>query len=164
MGKEKKYLVNNSMFVFAVVYIVLLVAVSIALVTIERYGSAVVFALISLPFFLIAFRYGSVVKVGKDGVSLSFLGIKRRFISWKNMAEVDVIGSKVLNRNNTKKCGTLYLIFSPEKLDDEKRFDMMLKWPPKDKIYLKFTKDRLMDLQWFYSNPVEKYNIGMLDI
>ena len=104
-------------------------------------------------------------KVGPYEYDIPQCGVVLEFrATWNEIAEVDVIGSKVLNRNNTKKCGTLYLIFSPEKLDDDKRFDMMIKWPPKDKIYLKFTKDRLMDLQWFYSKPVEKYNIGMLDI
>ena len=164
MGKEKKFLVNNTMFVFAFCYIGFLILIAIVLLDMGRYLSSVVFALLSIPFCVILFRYGSVVKVDNGGISLSFLGIERKNLAWDEIVEVDVIGSRVLNRFNTKKCGTLYLVFSLEKLDDTKRFQMMLKWPPKDKIYMKFTKERLMDIQWYYVSPVEKYNIGMLDI
>ncbi len=164
MGKAKKYLVNNTMFVFALCYIGILIPIAIVLFDMGRYLSSVVFAVLSIPFCIILFRYGSMVRVGNEGVFLSFLGVERKSMSWDEIVEVDVIGSRVLNRFNTKKCGTLYLVFSLEKLDDTKRFQMMLKWPPKDKIYVKFTKERLMEIQWYYASPVEKYNIGMLDI
>ena len=164
MGKEKKYFVNGTLLVFALVYFVFLVAISFSLLSIGRVYSALVFALLSLPFLVVAFRYGSTVRIGKDGVELKFLWKRRRFIPWEEVREVLVAGTKVMNRGNTKKCGTLYLVFSPQEMDEEERFQTMLKWPPKDKIYLKFTKDRLMDLQWFYSSPVARYNVGMLDI
>ena len=164
MGKEKKYFVNDTLFAFGLIYFVFLTAIAMALLTIGRYFSAIVFALLGLPFLVVAFRYGSLVKVGKDGVELSFLWIKRRSFTWDEINEVLVAGTKVLNRGNEKKCGTLYMIFSKEQMEDEERFQTMLNWPPKDKIYVKFTKDRLMDIQWFYSAPIARYNVGMLDI
>lgn len=164
MEKDKSYLVNGVMLSFAFIYIALLLALGVTLIMIGRLGSALIFIILALPFFIVVHRYGSVVSIGKDGIKLSFLHHVYRHFTWEEIEEIDVAGVKVLNRLNPNKCGTIYFIFSKEALDDEKRFDMMLKWPPKDKIYLKFNKDKLMDLQWFYSKPVERYNIGMLDI
>ena len=58
----------------------------------------------------------------------------------------------------------MYFVFSPQTMDEDERFQTMLELPPKDKIYLKFTKDRLMDHLWFYSSLVARYNVGMVDI
>ncbi|MGN1164106.1 MAG: hypothetical protein ACI4S4_04770, partial [Candidatus Ornithospirochaeta sp.] len=149
MEKEKKYFVNGTLLLFALVYFAFLSAVSIALASIGRYFSAVVFGILALLFLAMGFRYGSVVRVGKGGVELKFLWMRRRFLLWSEVAEVLVAGTKVMNRGNTKKCGTLYMVFSPVEMDDDERFQTMLHWPPKDKIFLKFTKDRLMDIQWF---------------
>ena len=164
MGKEKKYFVNGTLLLFGLVYFIFLFAVSISLLSIGREFSALVFLLLALQFPAISCRYRSRVRIGKDGIELKFLFFRRRYLPWEEVKEVLVAGTRVMNRGNTKKCGTLYLIFSPKEMNDDERFQTMLKWPPKDKIYLKFTKDRLMDAQWFYSAPVSRYNIGMLDI
>ena len=71
MGKDKKYLANDTMFMFALLYFLFLIAISITLCTISRYISALVFLLISIPFLAIVFRYGSVVKVEKVFLSRS---------------------------------------------------------------------------------------------
>lgn len=162
-GKDSLYIVNGTMLCFALVYFIFLMTIGSTLFYMGRIVSAIVFILIAIPFLYLIYQYGSVVSISRSGISLRFLWIKRREISWEDVAELDVIGSKVLTRNK-KKCGTLYFIFSEEELDDAHRFDMMLNWPPKDKIYFKFTKERLLNIQWFYNRPVNKYNVGMLDI
>lgn len=163
-NNEKKYYVNESMALFAVVYALFLLAIAIATIYIKRYVSSLIFFLISLPFFFLIYRYGSRVYINDEGITLKFFKKEIRKMRWDEMREVSVCGQRVLNHNNKKKCGTLYIIFSKEKLDEEKRFDMMLKWPPKEKIYFKFSKEALFNIQLHYTAPVEKYNIGLLDI
>ena len=162
--EKKKYFVNNVMFIFGLSYFAVLAAVSIALFTIERPLSAAIFLAIALGFAFIVFRYGSVVEFGEDGVTLRFLGITRRSIRWKDLKDVCVCGTKVLNRMNKERTGTIYMIFSEKHIPENRLMDMMLRWPPKGKIYLKFTRDRFLALQMHWSKPVQKFNIGSLDI
>ena len=162
--ESRKHLVNNVMFILGLSYFLVLVAVSIALLTISRPVSALIFFLVSLPFLFLVFRYGSTVMIDDYGVSLKFLGIKRKQIRWKDLKDVCVCGTRVLNRMNRNKCGTLYMIFTDKHIPENKLLDMMLKWPPKGKIYMKFTKDRLLEVQMHWSRPVQKFNIGSLDI
>lgn len=161
---KTKYMVNSTLLLFSLVYVGFLLAIGISLFTIERPLSGVIFSLLSLPFLVMTFRYGSVVRFDDEKLELYFLFWKRREMKWSDVKEVTVAGSKVLNRNNPKKCGTIYMVFSSEEMDDEERFQMMFAWPPKDKIYIKFTKELLYSIQWHYSKPVARYNIGMLDI
>lgn len=162
--EKKKYFVNNVMFIFGLSYFVVLVAVAIALFTISRPGSAAIFLALALSFGFIGFRYGSTVEFGDDGVTLKFLGITRRSIRWKDLKDVCVCGTKVLNRMNKERTGTIYMIFSDKHIPENRLMDMMLRWPPKGKIYLKFTRDRFLSLQMHWSKPVQKFNIGSLDI
>jgi len=162
--ERKKYFVNNVMFIFGLSYFAVLAAVAIALFTIDRPVSAAIFLAIALGFGFIIFRYGSTVEFGEDGVTLRFLGITRRNVRWKDLKDVCVCGTKVLNRMNRERTGTIYMIFSDKHIPENKLMDMMLKWPPKGKIYLKFTRDRLLALQMHWSKPVQKFNIGSLDI
>ena len=160
----KKYRVNTAMFVLSIVYSVFLVTISVTLAVMARPLSAVIFFLIALPFFFLTYRYGSTVRITDEGISLCFLKKERMKMKWNEIGEITVCGQKIFNAGNKKKCGTLYIIISREKLDDDKRFNMMLKWPPRDRIYFRFSKEGLFNIQLHYTTPVEKYNIGMLDI
>jgi len=152
------------MFIFAAIYVVILVALSVTLFVIERPISAAVFLALAVPFALLVFRYGSTVSFTEEGVVLRFCGIERKKIRWKDLKDVCVCGARVMNRLNKERCGTIYFIFSEKHIPENKLFDMMLKWPPKGKIYLKFTKDRLLEIQMHWQKPVQKFNIGSLDI
>ncbi len=160
----KKYRVNSSLLAVGVGYSAFLVTIAVTLVIMSRPVSAVIFFLLSLPFFLLIYRYGSTVGITEEGISLSFLKKERMKMRWDEIGEIAVCGQKIFNSGNKKKCGTLYIIVSRERLDDSKRFDMMLKWPPKERIYFRFSKEGLFNIQLHYTTPIEKYNIGMLDI
>lgn len=160
----KKYRVNNGLFALGIVYSAFLLTIAVTLAVMKRPLSAVIFFLLSLPFFFLMYRYGSTVCITDEGISLSFLGKERMKMKWDEIGEIAVCGQKIFNAGNKKKTGTLYIIVSREKLDDERRFDMMLKWPPKERIYFRFSREGLFDIQLHYTTPVEKYNIGMLDI
>ncbi|GEM_PF-1628793 len=163
-SKESKYLVNANLFILGSVYAVFLIIIGISLLTISRFLSAFIFIALSIPFFIIVYRYGSYVVINKDGVFLKFLNFERRHFFWNDIKEINIIGSNILNRKNRKRCGTIYIIFSEKTRTEGQNVDMILKWPPKDEIYLKFSKEILLNIQQFYLYPVKKYNVGMLDI
>ena len=79
-------------------------------------------------------------------------------------AETGAAGSKILNKGNPNKTGTVYIYFSPTALDDNERFDMMLKWPPKDKLYLRYSEARLNFIKTGCGMDIVGYNIGKLKI
>lgn len=160
----KKYRVNSSLFALGIGYSAFLVTIAVTLVVMARPVSAIIFFLLSLPFFLLIYRYGSTVCITEEGISLSFLGKERKSMKWDEIGEIAVCGQKIFNAGNKKKTGTLYIIVSREQLDDGERFDMMLKWPPRERIYFRFSREGLFEIQLHYTTPVEKYNIGMLDI
>ena len=125
-----------------------------------RFLSALVFLAIALLFFKIALDAGAKISVGKDGVSRRLLGKTTHSFKWEEIAEPGAAGSKILNKGNPNKTGTVYIYFSPTALDDNERFDMMLKWPPKDKLYLRYSEARLNFIKTVCGMDIVGYNIG----
>lgn len=129
-----------------------------------RFLSALVFLAIALLFFKIALDAGAKISVGKDGVSRRLLGKTTHSFKWEEISETGAAGSKILNKGNPNKTGTVYIYFSPTALDDNERFDMMLKWPPKDKLYLRYSEARLNFIKTVCGMDIVGYNIGKLKI
>ena len=129
-----------------------------------RFLSALVFLAIALLFFKIALDAGAKISVGKDGVSRRLLGKTTHSFKWEEIAETGAAGSKILNKGNPNKTGTVYIYFSPTALDDNDRFDMMLRWPPKDKLYLRYSEARLNFIKTVCGMDIVGYNIGKLKI
>ena len=129
-----------------------------------RFLSALVFLAIALLFFKIALDAGAKISVGKDGVSRRLLGKTTHAFKWEEIAETGAAGSKILNKGNPNKTGTVYIYFSPMALDDNERFDMMLKWPPKDNLYLRYSEARLNFIKTVCGMDIVGYNIGKLKI
>ena len=123
-----------------------------------------VFLAIALLFFKIALDAGAKISVGKDGVSRRLFGKTTHSFKWEEIAETGAAGSKILNKGNPNKTGTVYIYFSPTALDDNERFDMMLRWPPKDKLYLRYSEARLNFIKTVCGMDIVGYNIGKLKI
>lgn len=165
MKKKENYLVNEGLLVFHLTYALFLLAVGITLFHIERLLAGVIFSVLSIPFIYLSFLNGSVVSITSDYIVLKFLGLERYKMKWTDIAEVDVMGLRLFNQGkDKKKCGSLYLVFSSKHMDDDMRFKLIMNWPPKNEIYLRFTKERLFYIQSYWIEPVQKYNVGMLDI
>lgn len=139
-------------------------ALAIALFQIGRPFSAGVFLLLLVPFAPIAAISGGRVAVDQDGVSLQILGVCVRRFRWEEIREVGVMGTKVFNRHAPERTGSVFLYFSREELDESQRFDMMLKWPPLDKIYFLFSLERFDQVQAYWGRPVAKTNIGNIPL
>ena len=58
-----------------------------------------------------------------------------------------------------KKTGDKYLYFSPEKLDADERFQMIVKWPPKDKLYAEYSERLLAYALAIWGKELETYNV-----
>ena len=129
-----------------------------------RFLSALVFLAIALLFFKIALDSGAKISVGNDGVSRRRFGKTTHSFKWHEIPETGAAGSKILNKGNPNKTGTVYIYFSPTALDDNDRFDMMLKWPPKDKLYLRYSEARLNFIKTVCGMDIVGYNIGKLKI
>lgn len=117
---------------------------------------------VAVLFAALFIRYGSALTINETGIALQFLWLQRRFVPWSEIREVGIIGENVFNRGKRKKTGTLYLYFSPEKLDDKARFTLGMEWPPRQMLYLRYTEDRLAQIQSYWSDEIALYNVGDL--
>ena len=159
---QKKYFVNPLEFTAALTTVVVSAVLACSLIFIGRPGSALLFIVIALLFLKVSLTAGAKVAIGPDGITRSVLGKTVLSFTWDEIAEVGVAGSRIFNKGNKEKSGTLYIYFSKTPMDDQERFQMMLKWPPKDKIYLEHDKYRMDFIQVLYGKTIQKYNAGRL--
>lgn len=117
---------------------------------------------------LLAFIYaaaaafnGATVRIDSDGVSRRILWFPAQACRWDEMKEVGVFGTKLFNRRNPSKTGTLYLYVSKQNMTDDQRFQMVLRWPPKQ-IYFAFHSADLELIRRFWPRDIVGYNVGDL--
>ena len=161
---EKKYFVNPIEFTAAISTVAAAAVIACSLLYIRRPVSALVFFAIALLFFKVSFTAGAIITINPNGITRSVLGKVRNTFTCVEISEVGVAGSRIFNKGNKEKSGTLYIYFSKTPMTDEERFQMMLKWPPKDKIYLEHDKYRMDFIQTMYGKKVQTYNTGSLKI
>lgn len=122
----------------------------------------VLFFAMGILYLAISTLNAMIVRWDAHGVSRNLFGRQIHCFSWEEVSEVGVIGTKVFNRGNPSHTGRLYLYFSKEKTSEDERFQMILHWPPRDKIYLLYQADRFEHLRTVYSGEVETFNEGDL--
>ena len=162
MTPSKRYMLHPLKFTVSLITAAAALVLGICEFLIFRPFSAVFFAGVALLFFFTALYNGMCIAVGRDGIQLSAFGIKRRFLSWNNIKEIGVFGNRLFNANKNR-VGTLYIYFSTQPLTDEDRFQMILRWPPKNEIVLQYSKERMDAIQLIWSSEIQTYNTGNLD-
>ena len=120
---------------------------------------AAVFLAVAALFGFVLVRYGSVLHIDDEKLELKFLGLSRRALPWSEVREVGLIGENVFNHGKKKKTGDKYLYFSPVKLDADERFQMIVKWPPKDKLYAEYSDKLLAYAMTIWGKELETYNV-----
>ena len=120
---------------------------------------AAVFLAIAALFAFVLVRYASVVHIDDEKVRLTFLGLPRRELAWADIREMGLIGENVFSRGKKKKTGDKYIYFSPEKLTADERFDMIVKWPPSNKIYAEYSERLLEYAMTIWGKELEAYNV-----
>ena len=120
---------------------------------------AAVFLAVAALFGFVLVRYGSVLHIDDEKLELKFLGLSRKVMPWPQVREVGLIGESVFNHGKKKKTGDKYLYFSPVKLDADERFQMIVKWPPKDKQYAEYSEKLLAYAMTIWGKKLETYNV-----
>ena len=125
---------------------------------------AVFFTLVCAVFLYIMFLYGSTLRVNSEGIRKEFLFIPLKTVSWDDIVEVGVLGTKIFNGGAyKKKPGRRYIYFSEKELDGDTRFKMALEWPPLNgELFCIFTKDNYHHIEMQWGGTIEKYNAGDL--
>ena len=105
---------------------------------------------------------GSVISIEPDGFRRSLFAKTLKFFRLDEIAEVGVIGSGLFHRAGKESRGTVYIYFSKTEMTAEERYDMILKWPPKDKLYMRFTADRLNAVESVWKGDIHSYNTNVM--
>ncbi len=134
----------------------------IIMLTIGKPAGIVFFCILGVVYFIIAMVSGAIVSFGETGITKKVLGQVVVDKNWTEVKEIGVCGTKVFNLRHPEKTGVKYIYISFEKLDEDSRFEMVLKWPPKDKIYFVYTKQRLEAIQMISGMKIETYNTNDL--
>lgn len=113
-----------------------------------------------LLFGAIAGLYGATLTFTAEGISRRLGRLQLGFVRWEQLREVGVVGTNVFNRRDPKKFGLRFIYFSPEPLDENRRFRLALEWPPRKMLYVEYEKRRLETVQMFWHEKIAEYNCG----
>lgn len=122
--------------------------------------AAILFLTIAILFLAVAAINGSVVAFSPSGVQKKLVFFTLSSLSWPDIKEVGVVGTRVFNGHHSERTGTRYIYFSTSSLSEEERFSLALKWPPKKMIYLQYSKARLETIQFLWEKRIDTYNAG----
>ncbi len=163
-AKKTRFFVNPTLLLVALATWAILTISAVVVLPLGRYVSAAIFFLIGLLFLAVAVGNGIVVSVEPEGLARSVLGRRVNLLPWEQIRELGVCGTKPFHAEKTDRVGTLYIYAASEHLTDKERFDMVLRWPPKDKVYLLYSEERLTAIQLRWSGKITLYNSGSLRI
>ena len=155
-----RYLIHPLKFAAALFTVVACTFLAILAATFRNWIMLLLFTVAAAVFVWVCVLYGSVLTLDAQGLVLRFCGFTLRTVNSSEVAEVGVVGLKVFNNNDPKHTGTRYIYFSPHRLDKDSRFRLALEWPPRDMLYLCYTKERLNAVQSLSSGTVETFNAG----
>ena len=157
---KKTYLVDTFKAAVSIATILFSLIIVISLIILHRFGSAAAFFLVGLVFIKPMLTYGASVSVDQTGVRCFLPWKTLQAFTWDEIGEVGVAGTKLFTRKDAKNTGALYIYLSKTAFTDEERFDLMLNWPPKNLIFLTYSKQRLDEIQMRFSNKIQTYNAG----
>ena len=159
---EQKFMVNKFKCAASAASAAAFILLAGAVLSIHRPGSALIFLLLGLVFAWIGLEAGSFLCLNEEGVSLQLFGKTRRHMSWDQIKEVGVAGTKVFNRSHPEKAGSIYIYFSPAEMTEDERFQMMLRWPSHSCLYMIYNEERFNAVQSRWNSHIETYNVGDL--
>lgn len=136
----------------------------LSLLQIQQNGAGILFFCICGIFLAETVRNGRIILIDEKGIHRLLPGMKSMSITWEEMKELGVCGTKVFNLGNKNKTGRLYFYCSKRAMDDDEHFQMILQWPPKEQIYFSFSEKRLLFLENAAKRRIETYNTGNLHI
>lgn len=134
---------------------------ALALMTVGSRIAALLCLALAFVYLAGAAANAAVVHVDEQGISRRLLWFPPKSYRWDELHEVGVFGTKLFNRRDPSKVGTLYLYVSKEPLTDDQRFNMVLRWHFKQ-IYFAFQPSLLTLIRRFWGGKIVGYNVGDL--
>lgn len=122
------------------------------------YPEGPVFLLVTAVFAWLFYRNASTVTVSPEGIRRDFFGIGKKEVSWDEIKEVGLIGENVFSRKKSK-TGHKYMYFSPKEMTKKERFDMIVKWPPKNMLYMEYQEKGLEYTMTLWGKELKSYNV-----
>lgn len=127
----------------------------------SMYPEAPVFLVIAAIFAFLFFQNAATITITDDSVSRSFLGLVRKTVPWSDIKELGLIGENVFSHKKNK-TGHKYIYFSPKKMTEKERFDMIVKWPPKKMLYVEYQEKTLEYTMARWGKELKSYNVENL--
>jgi hypothetical protein len=159
---KNSFLANPLKLIISIVTVIISLILAGTLFYIWRPGPALLFLLIAVIFLIESFFCGAIVSVSNEGIKQIMTGKCIKEFRWAEIQEIGVIGSNLFTKTAKDEHGTLYIYISKKMMNQQDRFDMILKWPPNDKIYLQYTKQRICSIQMQWNSKIDTYNTGNL--
>ncbi len=156
-----KCLINERKLIIALICGIAFAVLTALLVSWKAWLAATISLILCVIYCVTAVLNGGVVRIDGERVSCRFL-FKEVSMKWEEIEEVGVIGLRVLNSEGKKHKGSKNIYFSKTKMSDDERFQMCVDWPPKDKIYFRFSYKRIAAVQKLWARHVNMYNVGNL--
>lgn len=156
-----KFLVNTPKMIIAMFCSICFFALTIFLIAWKSWVFALLSLFLCVVYVAVAISNGRVVRVDESGISCRFLS-RTQFMSWNDIVEIGVVGLRVVNNKSQKHKGSKNIYFSTTKLSEDELFDMCLEWPPKDKLYCRFSFKRIAAIQKIWTKDIQMYNTGDL--
>lgn len=124
----------------------------------SMYPAAPVFLVVAIVFGYLFYKYASVITVTPDSICQSFFGLREKKMDWSEIRELGLIGENVFNKKETA-TGEKYIYFSPVEMTKDERFQLIVKWPPKDMLYMKYSPKALEYTQNIWCRELKTYNV-----
>ncbi len=158
--KRKKYTVNTIQCLTGAATAIFFIAAAAYNTVLSRYLVSSIFLLFGIIFLIASVMNGMNLSITECEIQQSLLGRKIRVYKKSEIREIGVVGLKLFGKS--RNCGVKYIYISKEKMTENERFQMCLKWPPRDKMYMTWDATRLSDIQMFWNGKIETYNTGDL--
>lgn len=153
-----KIMINKTKAILASFVVVFMGGFGIFYFVHSMYPEGPVFLGIAVLFAYLFYKNASSVTISEEGVCRAFFGLFPKRMSWSEIKEMGLIGENVFNRKKEKN-GDKYIYFSPREMTKEERFDMIVKWPPKDMLYLQYGEKQLSYAMTIWGKDLKTYNV-----
>lgn len=124
----------------------------------SMYPEAPVFLIAALIFGYLFIKNAAAVVITQEYISHSFLGLERKRWDWAEIKEMGIIGENVFNRKK-ERTGHKYIYFSTQTMSQKERFDMIVKWPPKNMAYIEYSEKALEYAMSVWGKELKAYNV-----
>ena len=153
-----KVIVNKTKTIFSGFIVIFMGGFGIYYLANSMYPEGPVFLVIAAVFAWLFFRNASTVTITPKSVTRSFFGLGKKEVPWTEIKELGLIGENVFNRKKNK-TGHKYIYFSPKEMTAKERFDMIVKWPPKEMLYMEYQEKNLEYTMAIWGKDLKTYNV-----